>query len=396
MKRSLIVLVLLIVGGVTFATINGYIIFKEGENISGVKDQSLKSAVKTAVSDETQKDTTKVVAVDYETADFEVLTELAKTDGYDAEQALAERFYLDKSFEELLEMAEQGHATAQLKIGGKYFAGEEIEHDLIKAEKWYLKAAEQDHSSAQNALSFLYRHGGMHMDGRGVKKDAKKALELQVKSADQGNSFALNGLAWRYMVGDSVEQDMDKVLELFASAVEKGDVMAAHTLAGMYFEGQQIPKDNKKAIFWYEKAVEMGDKYAQQRINEIKGIKDTSQPKSKSIQLTKPLDREDFLELFDMSEYIKNEKRECTRAGYSETACMCDLKEEYWEISAFMKEVVERHPDWIGSALSYKGERVHHGSGPMKGKLVGTGISTSLKVMQNSIDRFEKKACSKE
>jgi tetratricopeptide (TPR) repeat protein len=51
--------------------------------------------------------------------------------------------------------AEQGHVSAQYNLGVMYGKGEGVTQDYAEALKWYRKAAEQGHAKAQNNLRDL-------------------------------------------------------------------------------------------------------------------------------------------------------------------------------------------------------------------------------------------------
>ena len=57
--------------------------------------------------------------------------------------------------EGLRERAAQGSAPAQFRLGGLYFKGEGVTEDYEETVKWFRKAAEQGHASAQTALGWL-------------------------------------------------------------------------------------------------------------------------------------------------------------------------------------------------------------------------------------------------
>ena len=62
-------------------------------------------------------------------------------------------------------LAEEGDATAQMKVGLAFDKEENYEEAVL----WYRKAAEQGVSEAQNNLGVMYK------DGQGVKQDFKEA-----------------------------------------------------------------------------------------------------------------------------------------------------------------------------------------------------------------------------
>ena len=51
--------------------------------------------------------------------------------------------------------AEQGHMYAQFNLGSSYANGDGVPQDMVEAEKWYRKAAEQGYEDAIAALKAL-------------------------------------------------------------------------------------------------------------------------------------------------------------------------------------------------------------------------------------------------
>ena len=82
------------------------------------------------------------------------------------------------------ELAEQGHAPAQLWLGFRYREGDGVPQDYTKAVEWFRKAAEQGDATAQLFLGCCYR------DGDGVPQDYLKAVEWFRKAAEQGDARA--------------------------------------------------------------------------------------------------------------------------------------------------------------------------------------------------------------
>ena len=66
---------------------------------------------------------------------------------------------INKGIDLIAELAEQGHAQAQFKLGRYYEIGEGVNQDNKKAIIWYTKAAEQGYGKAQNNLGRLYMQG---------------------------------------------------------------------------------------------------------------------------------------------------------------------------------------------------------------------------------------------
>ena len=53
------------------------------------------------------------------------------------------------------QMAEQGNMSAQIIMGWCYYYGDGVPQDMVEAEKWYRKAAEQGYEDAIAALKAL-------------------------------------------------------------------------------------------------------------------------------------------------------------------------------------------------------------------------------------------------
>ncbi len=85
--------------------------------------------------------------------------------GFDEAEAAYELGDYETAIRELRPLAEQGHAKAQVMLGGMYASGKGVPQDYAEWVKWYRKAAEQGHAKAQNKLGLMYK------DGQGVSQD---------------------------------------------------------------------------------------------------------------------------------------------------------------------------------------------------------------------------------
>ncbi len=75
------------------------------------------------------------------------------------------------------QLAEQGNANAQFKLGVMYELGQYVAQDYTQAFSWYLKAAEQGNSNAQYSCAIKYQ------SGQGVMQDPTKAAYWYRKAA---------------------------------------------------------------------------------------------------------------------------------------------------------------------------------------------------------------------
>ena len=157
----------------------------------------------------------------------------------------------------LRKAAEEGDASAQVKLGRKYEKGEGVTKDYAKAVEWYRKAAEQGYAEAQNNLGWCYKNG------KGVTQDYVKAVEWYRKAAEQGYANAQDNLGWCYNNGEGVTKDYAKAAEWFKKAAEQGHDFAQVTIGACYYYGEGVTKNYAKAVEWYKKAAAQGNALAQ-------------------------------------------------------------------------------------------------------------------------------------
>jgi len=55
----------------------------------------------------------------------------------------------------VIDLAEQGDAEAQCRLGDKYASGEDVDEDIVEAFKWYNLAAAQGHEDAKEAKKVI-------------------------------------------------------------------------------------------------------------------------------------------------------------------------------------------------------------------------------------------------
>lgn len=149
----------------------------------------------------------------------------------------------------LTELADQGDAEAQLKLGFAYQYGDEFLKDEKKAFEWYEKAAEQGNAEAQFNLALAY------LKGNGVLKDEKKAFEWFKKAAEQGGAEAQFKLGLAYKNGNGVLKDEKKAFEWIGKAADQELADAQLELGGMYL----INNNKELARKWLRLSYENGN-----------------------------------------------------------------------------------------------------------------------------------------
>ena len=153
--------------------------------------------------------------------------------------------------------AEQGHASAQYSLGRMYQNGTGVARDPAEAVRWYRKAAEQDNARAQCNLGFMYG------TGKGVAQDSVEAVRWYRKAAEQGDVRAQDNLGIMYDHGKGIAQDLVEAVRWYRKAAEQGDAKAQCNLGFMYDRGRGVAQDPIESVHWYRKAAEQGNARAQ-------------------------------------------------------------------------------------------------------------------------------------
>ena len=116
-----------------------------------------------------------------------------------------------------------------------------------------LKAAEQDNSSFQSDVAYMYEKG------IGVEQDYEKAFEWYLKAGYKGDKFKYTTIGDCYRLGKGIEQDYEKAVYWYLKAVKEKamEFEAFNSLGFIYLTcGNNLKSDLKKAIKWFKKAVE--------------------------------------------------------------------------------------------------------------------------------------------
>lgn len=131
--------------------------------------------------------------------------------------------------------AESGLSVAQFNLGIMYFTGQGTPQDYEKALYWIREAAEQDHVSAQFNLGTLYYNGlGMQPTWMSYwplalinrKKNLREAERWYQRAAAQDHGEAQYYLATMYEAGYGVQRDLEEAY-LWARLARDNEVTGA-------------------------------------------------------------------------------------------------------------------------------------------------------------------------
>lgn len=153
------------------------------------------------------------------------------------------------------EAASRHYARAQ-----KYYLGDGLKQDFVKAVRWYRKAAARNHPAAEYKLGLCY------VCGEGVQRDDVEAVRWIRKAANQNVAEAQAYLCLCYDKGQGVPQDYAKAADWYRQAADQEDSDAQFALGLKYYLGQGVPQDQAEAVKWYRKAAAQGDAWAQNNL----------------------------------------------------------------------------------------------------------------------------------
>jgi len=144
----------------------------------------------------------------------------------EAGRAALERGEGKQALAHLLPQAEAGDPEACYWLGRLYFYDVPgVPADYAKARRWFSRAARAGHADAQ------YKLGGLYFAGRGVRRSLPQAIAWWRRAARQGQAEALNNLGALVALGKGVKQDAELGLALQILAARKGSEAAQENIA---------------------------------------------------------------------------------------------------------------------------------------------------------------------
>ena len=162
--------------------------------------------------------------------------------------------------------AEQGHTSAQNNLGIMYKGGRGVTKDDYEAVKWFRKSAEQGDCMGQCNL------GQMYLDGRGVVQNDYEAVKWFRKASEHGHVIGHNRLAFMYASGRGVAKNEAEAFRLYRLSADKFPP-SWYVIASMYENGSGVSRDVEEAKKWYRKAAEKGDENAKKALERLENVR---------------------------------------------------------------------------------------------------------------------------
>jgi len=179
--------------------------------------------------------------------------------GFESAKVSYERGDYANSFPQMLRIAENGVAEAQIITAMMFLTGEGVNGDLTVAADWVRRAAEQDLPSAQSML------GSFYYNGIGVKQDYYAAALWYLRAARNGSAGAQSALGTMYANGEGVQKNVVEATKWLQMAYSD-NVEAAYHLGELYRTDTSIGPDLQRAATYYRVAANGGHSLAQFRI----------------------------------------------------------------------------------------------------------------------------------
>jgi len=158
----------------------------------------------------------------------------------------------ERSYREVLPLAEAGHPVAQFLVAQAYRAGRAVPKDDVRALEWYKQSADRGNVQAQINLARSYQLG------EGTPKDYQAALKWYLRAAEQGREAAYMGLAEMYERGEGVDVDPAIALRWLTQAAQKDHPAAQYELGLRYWQGKSTARDSDAAFKWLTKSANQG------------------------------------------------------------------------------------------------------------------------------------------
>ena len=178
---------------------------------------------------------------------------------------------LPTTIKELEKAVHEGNSKALVQLGYKYFTGDGVDRDVVKAREYYLKATEFEENWAFNNLCNIYLYG------EGVEIDYVVAFQYCKEGAKLGNpsSMVMLGEITSNKHGlfkDKLELGMELSFTFYEMAAKREHPHGQYMVGHYYENGIVVSKDLNIAKEWSVKAAKQNYKSAQAALQDLKEL----------------------------------------------------------------------------------------------------------------------------
>ncbi len=147
--------------------------------------------------------------------------------------------------------------------GEKFYYGNGVEKNLVKALIMYIKAAEKGHVEAQYSAGYMYYYG------EGTDTDEKEAFKWCLMAANQEHAKAQFLVGDMYCSGMGINENLRNAFNWYKKAAKQNHDRAQFELGNMYLRGMCVKRSFKKAIEWFQNAADNGNKDAKRLLKDL-------------------------------------------------------------------------------------------------------------------------------
>lgn len=213
---------------------------------------------------------------------------------YTQEEALTNSEDSSINSEEVSADLESEDVENILNTAYRYYYGDGVAKDYLKALEYFEKAYDYGSGDAANMIGTMHKEGhgvsvnnenefiwmkraaelgsvsgqvnlaNCYHEGRGTNQDYSLARQWYTTAADSGNDYAATEAG---KIAMEICYYVEAV-KLFRQAAENGYADAQNRLGARYFNGQGVKKDKDEAMVWFTKAAEQGHIKAQCNVGE--------------------------------------------------------------------------------------------------------------------------------
>ena len=150
--------------------------------------------------------------------------------------------------------AEQGHATAQFRLGLALLAGRGVPTDAFAGETWLRRAAMAGAAQAAAAIGDLYA-----LPGGDRPACPDEAAAWYQRAADAGHAGAARQLGRAYLQGNGVPKDAMLAAHWLRAAIAGGEEMARVDMAPLSLARRSSEADQQETAAWFRRLAEAGN-----------------------------------------------------------------------------------------------------------------------------------------